>query len=255
MQKSNFQLLAEELNQEIQDLDREIKIRRTLLEKAPGPSLSVEAIPAWTGTPDILPTNSGFIAGTYGMNADTVVRNPNVLAATKGKITPDADPRVKRYKPAYSNNLATMMGLGIDDASFNRAKEFIKQYGDPNQVDRFEDTDDPEQSSSLSWKKLNNAVSRYQSQKVKDALSRNHLFRGPNGSNYEQALPDTYQRFVLGKKAQKAVEDVVGAISGKEPKARGKQVKSFLNRIKGTQSQRMNDRWSQPADQAGKFKK
>jgi hypothetical protein len=255
MQKSNFQLLAEELNQEIQDLDREIKIRRTLLEKAPGAEVGKEGIAPYPSNPNVVPTNAGFIAGTYGVNADAIVQNPNVLAATKGRITPDADTRVRRYKPAYSNNLATMMGLGIDDASFNRAKEFIKQYGDPADPDGVAETDDPEESKALSWKKLNHAVSRYQSQKVKDALSRNHLFRGPNGSNYEQALPDTYQRFVLGKKAQKSVEDVVGAISGKEPKARGRQVKSYLNKIKGTQSQRMNDLWSQPADQAGKFKK
>jgi hypothetical protein len=254
MQKSNFQLLAEELDQEIKDLDREIKIRRTLLEKAPGPSLGgIEAVPPWTGTPDILPTNSGFIAGTYGMNADTVVQNPNVLAAVRGRITPDADRMVRGYKPAYSNNLATMMGLGIDDVSFNRAKEFIRQYGDPADVDGVAETDDPEESKALSWKKLNHAVSRFNSLKIKEKLNQNHLFRGPNGSNYEQALPDTYQRFVLGKRTQKAVEDTVQNILGKPSK--GKQVMGYLNKIKGVQSQRMNDIWSAPADQTGKFKK
>lgn len=252
MQKSNYQLLAEELTNEINQLGREIHIRRHLLEAAPSPTPSAEGTPPYPSNPNVVPDNAGFIAGTYGVNADAIVQNPNVLAAVKGKITPDADPRVRRFKPYTSNNLATMMGLGIDDVSFSRAKEFIRQYGDPNDVDGVAETDDPEESKALSWKKLNHAVSRYNSMKVKDELSRNHLFRGLNGSNYEQALPDTYQRFTVGKKAQKTVKDTVENILGKPSK--GKQVMGYLSKIQGAQAQRMNDIWNGNPDQSNKIK-
>ena len=258
MQKSNFQLLAEELTNEINQLDREIRIRRHLLEAAPGPTPVPDGgkVPPYPANPNVVPTNAGFIAGTYGVNADTIVQNPNVLAGVKGRITLDADPRVIKFKPYTSNNLATMMGLGIDDASFGRAKEFIKQYGDPNDVDGVAETDDPEESKALSWKKLNHAVSRFTTMKVKDQLNRNHLFRGPNGSNYEQALPDTYNLYSLGKKAQRVVKDTVDAINGKAPKSsqKGKQVQNYISRITGPQSDRMSAMWSQNADQSNRIK-
>lgn len=254
MQKSNFQLLAEELTEEIKQLNREVNIRRSLLEKAPTPVPTPEGgkIPNFPSNPNIVPANIGAVAGTYGVNADTIVQNKNVLDAVKGKIFPGADPRIVKFKPYTSNNLATMMGLGIDDASFNRAKEFIRQYGDPNDVDGVAETDDPEQSTALSWKKLNHAVSRYNSMKTKDQLTKNHLFRGSNSSNYEQALPDTYQRFFLGKNARKTVEDTVQNILGKPSK--GKQVMGYLNKINGVQTQRMNDIWNQNPDLSGKIK-
>lgn len=254
MNKSNFQMLSEELEQEVSNLVKEVRVRKQLLEKAPGATPGTESLPPFPSDPNVVPANAGFIAGTYGVNADTIVQNPNVLAGVKGRITPDADSRVRRFKPYTSNNLATMMGLGIDDASFSRAKEFIRQYGDPNDVDGVAETDDPEESTALSWKKLNHAVSRYNSMKVKDELNRNHLFRGPNGSNYDQALPDTYQRFNLGKKAQKTVEDTVTHILGKPTKSKGKDVSGYVRKLSEDQKARMGNIWSQGPDQSGKIR-
>ena len=203
--------------------------------------------------------NTGGIAGLAVANAANplaVVLNPNVLSAVKGKRFADSDRRVVKYRPPQSSNLATMMGLGIDQNTFNRAKEFINQYF-PNTDSDFtnvSDRDDPEQSTSLSWQKLNAAVSNYNSQNVKDMLTKNNLFRGTNQSNYEQGMSDQYQRFNLGKRAQKAVEDTVTNILGKPSRFRGKNVSGYIRQLSQGQKNRMANTWSQNPDQSGKIK-
>lgn len=254
MNKSNFQMLSEELEQEVSNLVKEVKIRRQLLEKAPGATPGAESLPPFPSNPNVVPANAGFIAGTYGVNADTVVQNPNVLAAVKGVVTRDADRRVARYKPYYSDNLATMMGFGIDSASFQKAKEFISMYSPDEMEGTVAEKDDPEESTALDWKKLNRAVSNYNSQRVKDELIKGNLFRGDKTNPYEQGVADTYQRFYLGKKAQKAVEDTVTNILGKPSRSRGKDVSGYIRQLSQGQKDRMANTWSQNPDQSGKIK-
>lgn len=254
MNKSNFQMLSEELEQEVSNLVKEVKIRKQLLEKAPGPTVGDEGIPPYPSNPNVVPTNAGYIAGTYGVNADTIVQNPNVLASVKGVITRDADRRVARYKPYYSDNLATMMGFGIDQASFQRAKEFINMYSQDEADGSVPEKDDPEQSTALDWKKLNRAVSNYNSQRVKDELIKSNLFRGDKTNPYEQGVADTYQRFYLGKKAQKAVEDTVTNILGKPGRSKGKDVAGYVRKLSQDQQARMQNIWSQGPDQSGKIR-
>lgn len=253
MNKSNFQMLSEELEQEVSNLVKEVKIRRQLLEKAPGPDFGkVDYATVY----DADAINDGGLAGLAvgpAANPLAVVMNPAVLAATKGKITPDVDSKVAKYKPYYSTNLATMMGLGIDSATFNRAKEFIAMYSNDGEYETVASTDDPEQSTALDWKKLNRAVSNYNSQKVKDELIKSNLFRGDKTNPYEQGVADTYQRFYLGKKAQKAVEDTVKNILGKPTRSKGKDVAGYVKKLSQDQKARMGNIWSQNPDQSGKI--
>lgn len=253
MNKSNFQLLAEELENEIAELTKEVRIRQQLLEKAPPLVPSFD----YLSTIDSTSPNKGTIAG-FGVgaaaNQAAIVLNPNVLAAAKGRILADADPRVVKYKPYYSNNIGNMMGFGLDQKSFERARDFIKQYSPPDGGGVVE-KDDPEESVALDWKKLNNAVSNYNSQKVKDVLSRNHLFKGDAAtSNYEQGLSDQYQVFTLGKRAKKAVDDTVNHILGKPKKSKGKQVSGYVRKMSESQEKSFNDRWTQNPDPANIIK-
>ena len=252
MQKSNFQILAEDLEQEVINLKKEISVKKQLLEKAPTPDFGKIDYSA-----DYNPVqpNTGGIAGLAigaAANPAAVVLNPNVLAAAKGRILADTDPRVVKYQPPSTNNLATMMGFGIDDASFARARDFINQYA-PSDGGMAE-KDDPEQSVALDWKRLNNAVSNYNSQKVKEKLIQNNLFRGDTTNPYEQGVSDQYQRFVLGKKAQKTVEDTVTNILGKPTKSKGKEVTAIVRSLSQAQQNRLGNMWSANPDQSGKIK-
>lgn len=252
MNKSNFQLLAEDLEQEVVHLAKELQSKKNLIEAAPQPVPSQESLPPYPSNPNVVPPNQGFVAGTYGVNADTVVQNPNVLASVRGQITKDSDPRVVKYKPYYSDNLATMMGFGIDKASFDRAKTFINQYAPPD--GGVVEKDDPEQSTALDWKRLNNAVSNYNSQRTKDKLAQNHLFRGPATSNYEQGVSDQYQRFDLTKRAKKVADETANEIlTGKSSRAKGKDVAGYIRELSQGQKERMGNIWSQNPDQSGKI--
>lgn len=252
MNKSNFQMLSEELEQEVSNLVKEVKIRRQLLEKAPGPDFGkVDYATAY----DADAINDGGLAGLAvgsAANPLAVVMNPAVLAATKGKITPDVDSKVAKYKPYYSTNLATMMGLGIDSATFKRAAEFMNMY---SPVDGgMAEKDDPEQSTALDWKRLNHAVSNHLSQKTKDKLTQSYLFRGPITSNYEQAVSDAYQRFDLTKRARKVADETAQEIlSGKTNRSKGKDVSGYIRQLSQGQQDRMANTWSQNPDQSGKI--
>jgi len=145
-----------------------------------------------------------------------------------------------------------MMGLGIDQSTFQRAKEFMNMYSpvDGGVVEK----DDPEQSTALDWKRLNQAVSIHNSQRIKETLAKNHVFSGNATDPYSQGVPDTYQRFVLGKKAQKAAEEAASHILGKPTKSKGKEVSGYVRQLSQAQKERMGSMWSQGSDQSGKIK-
>ena len=255
MNKSNFQILAEELEQEVSTLAKEFRVKKQLLEASPAPDFGKQDYAvSYLNADDI---NLGGVAGLAVGNAANplaVVLNPAVLAATKGKITPDVDPRVIKYKPYYSTNLATMMGLGLDINTFNRAKEFINMYGGDGEYETVASTDDPEQSTALDWKKLNHAVSNYNSQRVKDELIKSNLFRGDKKNPYEQGVADTYQRFDLTKRARKVANETAQEIlTGKISKSRGKEVSAYIRQLSQGQKDRMASSWSQNPDQSGKI--
>lgn len=248
-------MLSEELEQEVSSLAKEIRIKKQLLEAAPNPGFGGKT--DYSTVYNVLQPNVGAIAG-FGVgaaaNPSAVVMNPAVLAAAKGRILPDVDSRIVKYQPYYSTNLATMMGLGIDTNTFNRAKEFINMYGDDGGYETVASTDDPEQSTALDWKKLNHAVSNHLSQRTKDKLTQNHLFRGPITSNYEQGVSDAYQRFDLTKRARKVADETAQEIlSGKTNRLKGKEVGAYIRQLSQGQQNRMANTWSQNPDQSGKI--
>jgi hypothetical protein len=252
MQKSNFQILAEELEKDIVKLAKEVNFRKQLLEKAPNPSPGKID---YTADYNPVQPNIGAVAGLgvgAAANPSAVVLNPNVLAAAKGRILADADPRVVKYQPYTANNIGSMMGFGLDDASFNRAKEFVGQYGDNN--GGVAEKDDPEETVALDWKRLNNAVSNYNSQRVKEKLIQNNLFRGDTKNPYEQGVNDQYQVFTLGKRSRKAVDDTVNHILGTPKKSKGKEVNAYVRTLSQGQKDRLGNMWSQNPDQSGKIK-
>lgn len=254
MQKSNFQLLAEELEKEVINLAKDLRVKKQLLEAAPAPGFGGKT--DYATAYNVEAPNVGDIAG-FGVgaaaNPSAIVMNPAVLSAAKGKIVPDVDPRIVKYQPYYSNNLATMMGLGIDSATFARAAEFMNMY---SPVDGgMAEKDDPEQSVALDWKRLNHAVSNHLSQRTKDKLTQNHLFRGPVTSNYEQGVSDAYQRFDLTKRARKVADETAQEIlTGKINRSKGKDVAGYVRQLSQGQKQRMGNIWSQNPDQSGKIK-
>lgn len=233
MNKSNFQLLAEELEQEINILSKEITMKKRMLtEKAPGPTPSAEGIPPFPSNPNVVPANAGFIAGTYGVNGDVVAKNPNVISAgKKGRgfrdPTPGSDPRTAPYKPHYSNNFGSMLGFGVDDNTFSRTRDFIKQYNITS--DALADTDDPAEEVSVSWQKLNNAVSNYNAQRIKDELVKAGLFRQANNqAAFPNALGDQYNVFIPDLALRKKLEDHAKEVMGL---SRGREVNSKLAQI------------------------
>lgn len=246
-------MLSEELEQEVKGLLNKVCTKKQLLEKAPGPDFGKID---YATTYDVDAINDGGVAGLAvgpAANPLAIVMNPALISAAKGKILPDADPRVVKYKPYYSNNLATMMGLGIDQATFQRAREFMNMYSPTD--GGLAEKDDPEQSIVLDWKRLNNAVSNHLSQRTKDKLAQNHLFRGTSNSNYEQAFSDAYQRFDLTKRAKKVADQTAAEIlTGKINKSKGKDVSGYVRKLSQDQKARMGNIWSQGPDQSGKIK-
>jgi hypothetical protein len=255
MNKSNFQILSEELEQEVSNLLKESKIKQELLEKSIDPSVSAFE---YVDTINPIAPNTGNISGFAvgpAANIGAVVVNPNVLAAAKGKILPDADKRASltKFKPLTSNNLATMMGFGVDDVTFQRAKDFIKMYH-PDHNSTVAEKDDPEQDVTVDWKELNRAVSHFNSVKIKSVLSQSGLFNGSATNPYTPGLSSEYQNFNVNDNAQRIVANTISHILGKLPPFKGNQISGYVRKLSQNQKRRMEDTWNREPDQSGKIK-
>lgn len=201
------------------------------------------------GSPPILPTptpgdsyvadtdnvNIGKIAGLAvgdAANPLAVIQNPNVVYAflkDKGvidKVPYDVDSEIVSYKPHYSNNLGAMMGLGLDDKKFQELKDLVSDDNDEgsddsddDEIERFAETDDPEQSDYLSWQELNKAVSNYFFQNTKNLLKNNYLFNGGSKDQYQQSLSPEYDLNSKNKtNASKIIQQTALNIMGKDIK-------------------------------------
>lgn len=258
MNKSQYQILSEELEKEVLNLSKELKIKKQLMEASPPPGQidfgKIDYVTAY----DAEDINTGGIAGLAvadAANPLAVVLNPNVLAAAKGKILPDADKRASltKFRPLTSNNLATMMGFGVDNATFQRAKDFIRMYH-PDHNNTVAEKDDPEQEIAVDWKELNRAVSHFNSLNVKNVLSQNGLFNGPATNPYNPGLSPEYQNFNVNDRAQRTVANTISHILGKPPIFKGNQISGYVRKLSQNQKRRMEDTWSQSPDQSGKIK-
>jgi hypothetical protein len=228
MDKSIFQNLSESLEKEIFFLKKEINHKISLLEAAPtggGEKLP----PTLTVGDPIVPSNQGFVAGLYGSNADTVVQNPNVISAVRKEKQQDkgvrADRAVAPYKP-LTNNIGMGMGFGQDDWTFNQTKNFINQHAEIDDI--IAQTDDPEQTTYLSWKQVNNAVGNYTGKTLKGILNNWGLVTNAGMKAYDDGVGDKYSVYIPDLALRKKVEDIAHNMMGK-PK--GAQVNLKLAQI------------------------
>jgi|LakMenEpi03Aug12_release.lakeMendotaPanAssembly.Ray.scaffolds.fasta_scaffold116886_5 hypothetical protein len=219
-QESSYKILSEELEIEIFKLKKLIEQKQELLEEVVGGLIEPAEKTQTTSSGKVPVPNTGGVAGTYsyldiGGASDAMSWNSGAAAsALKGQgkpgIVPGTDIRVVPNKPHYTNNIGSGMGFGVDDGTFARARNFIAQYSDS-----IPETDDPEQDVKIGWKNLNQAVSNYVSQNLKQSLAQAGLFAGQDmAAPYQQGLPDAYSRYVpdlaLNKKLQDNVDKVMG---------------------------------------------
>jgi hypothetical protein len=219
-QESSYKILSEELEIEIFKLKKLIEQKQELLEEVVGGLIEPAEKTQTTSSGKVPVPNTGGVAGTYsyldiGGASDAMSWNSGAAASalkSQGKpgIVPGTDIRVVPNKPHYTNNIGSGMGFGVDDGTFARARNFIAQYSDS-----IPETDDPEQDVKIGWKNLNQAVSNYVSQNLKQSLAQAGLFAGQDmAAPYQQGLPDAYSRYVpdlaLNKKLQDNVDKVMG---------------------------------------------
>jgi hypothetical protein len=219
-QESSYKILSEELEIEIFKLKKLIEQKQELLEEVLDGFFEPTEKTQTTSSGKVPVPNTGGVAGTFsyldiGGASDAMSWNSGAAAsALKGQgkpgIVTGTDIRVVPNKPHYTNNIGAGMGFGVDDATFARARDFIAQYSDS-----IPETDDPEQDVKIGWKNLNQAVSNYVSQNLKQSLAQAGLFAGQDmAATYQQGLPDAYSRYVpdlaLNKKLQDNVDKVMG---------------------------------------------
>jgi hypothetical protein len=226
--ESPYKLLAEELEVEVFKLKKLLEQKQELLEGGGGVFTPTEKTQTATSGKVPVP-NAGGVAGTYsysdiGGGSDAMSWNKGIVAATlkgQGKpgMIPGTDTKVVPYKPHYSNNLGVGMGFGLDDATFERAKQFIGQYSG-----MVPEKDDPEQDVEIGWKNLNKAASNYVAQDLKQRLSKLGLFNNQDmTANFQNALPDQYSLqtpdVVFGKKLKDQIEKLKGSKTKSSNKA------------------------------------
>ena len=230
-QESSYKILSEELEIEIFKLKKLIEQKQELLEGG-GESIFRSEKTQTTSSGKTPVPNSGGVAGTFSYNdiggaSDAMSWNSGAAAsALKGQgkpgIVPGTDIRVVPNKPHYTNNIGSGMGFGVDDATFARARDFIAQYSD-----NIPETDDPEQDVKIGWKNLNQAVSNYVSQNLKQSLAQAGLFAGQDmTAPYQQGLPDAYSRYVPDLAFNKKLQDTVDKVMG--TKSKGSEVAKKL---------------------------
>lgn len=252
--KSNFQLLAENLSDEIKNLKREISFKKFLLEYSGIPNVD-GMVDEYATTQAGALSNTGKIAGLgvgAAANASAIVANPRVVVQSlslKGAepfviSEPNIQGGIRTGKPIVQN-LGFGMGLGYDQQTFNNTLNFIRQYSTVDSAMSDAETDDPEQSTYINWKTMNSAVHNYQSQRIKDQLARAGMFNGSITDPYSQGLADTYNlNLMLPGKLRKVVDDTANSILGKQT-SKGKQVNGYVRNLSRGEFDRFANTWSQ----------
>jgi hypothetical protein len=241
--ESSYKILSEELEVEIFKLKKLIEQKQELLEGGGGVFTPTEKTQTASSGKVPVP-NSGGVAGTFsysdiGGASDAMSWNSGAAASVlkgQGKpgIVPGTDIRVVPNKPHYTNNIGAGMGFGVDDATFARARDFISQYSD-----NIPETDDPEQDVKIGWKNLNQAVSNYVSQNLKQSLAQAGLFAGQDmTAPYQQGLPDVYSRYVPDLAFNKKLQDQVAKVTG--VKSKGSDV---TNKLKMATREKLLNNW------------
>lgn len=238
----SYKILAEELYEEIISLQNQIDEKLTLLEAPtppPKPTPGPDADPYAIDNPNTVPPNNGYIAGIAGVNADAVIANPTVIAqnselATKVGIRPTVSPTQINYgtqvKPHYTDNIGLGLGIGMPQDHFEASKEFVSKYG--KNISILTQKNDPQQTSYISWKNMNNAVSNYRDQAIKTQLNNWGLYGDMDFTqNYPSALSDRYNVNVADLAMRKKLKTTENSIAGTPPKARGGAVNKKISNI------------------------
>lgn len=247
--KTNYTILNEKLEREIQALKNEIQNQIMLSEVSAGNiGLADGGIdPAFDGGAAASGQNKGYISGIQGANSDMIVANPTVIAQTaardegqKGKVSKAVEKAgtfgfekgVK--KPIMTNNIGLGMGIGLGDREFAATKEFIDKYGKNFKLDPQQQYD-PNEIGYLSWKAVNDAVFNRESQKVQQSLQTWGLYDPNETGAYPSALGNEYNdefgvkdpSVAFAKKLKKTKD----SISGKPTKEKGKSVNGRINKV------------------------
>lgn len=243
--KSYFQQLSENLQEEVNQL------KKLILEKSAfQPPTEID----YPATYDPNNPNKGGYAGLgvgAAANPTMIVANPKVIAQNIGlgtmldKVVGDSFTKTNLPTTVpLASNVGYGLGLGYDKNTFTNTAKFVNQFG--SQVLDDSQLDDPEQSRYINWKRMNDAVQNYHSQRVKQNLSKGYLFKGDvSRDGYEQGIPDTYNRNVfIPKNVKKVVDDTTNAILGKNKSFKGKNVSGYVKNMSGPEFQRFQNTWS-----------
>lgn len=252
--QSNYQLLAENLATDINDLQKRINFKKYLLEYAAGniPQLGDDYA---TSAEEAL-SNSGKYAGLgvgAAANPSAVVANPRVVVQSLG--LKGAEPFVIgkpnitggiTTKEPITRNIGFGMGFGYDDNTFKATVDFVNRYASTENTMGDAETDDPEQATYLNWRRMNSAVHNYQSQRIKDQLTRAGIFNGNVTDPYAEGLSDKYNlNLYLPRGLRKIVDDTANSILGKAGSSKGKQVNGYVRNLSRGEFNRFANTWSQ----------
>lgn len=235
----SYKILAEELYEEIISLQNQIDEKLTLLEGTgidpPKPTPGPDGDPYAINNPDSVPDNDGYVAGLGGVNADTIVANPVIIALnSKADIKPtqiqtQISPKAP-IKPHYSDNIGLGMGIGMPQDHFEASKEFLSKYG--KNISIITQQNDPEEKTYISWKNMNNAVANYRDQAIKTQLNNWGLYGDMDFTqNYPTALSDRYNVNVADLAMRKKLKTTENSIAGTPPKAKGGAVNKKVSNI------------------------
>jgi hypothetical protein len=248
--KTQYTLLNEKLEREIQTLKNEIQNQVMLSEVSSGNIGNVETgiDSTYDGGKAGSLQNRGYISGLQGANSDAIVANPTVIAQTvardeliAGKISAKTIEKAGTFgfekgvkKPILTNNIGLGMGLGLGDKEFSATKEFVDKYAKNFKLDN-EQQYDPNEIGYLSWKAVNDAVSNREAQKLQQSLQTWGLYNPTEDGAYPTALGNQYNDefgikdpSVAFAKKLKKTED---SISGKPIKEKGKSVNGRINKV------------------------
>lgn len=252
--KSNFQLLAENLSDDIKNLKKEISFKKYLLEYSSIGNID-GMVDEYATTQSGALSNSGKVAGLGvgdAANASAIVANPRVVVqslALKGAepfviSQPNIRGGFETAKP-ITQNIGFGMGLGYDPQTFTNTVNFVRQYSTIDSAMNDAETDDPEQATYLNWQRMNSAVHNYQSQKIKDQLTRAGMFNGSITDPYSQGLSDAYNlNLMLPGKLRRVVDDTSKSILGQQP-LKGKNVSGYVRNLSRGEFNRFANTWSQ----------
>ena len=232
---SQYKILNEKLEKDINELKLKIELQKHLIESAAG-GMGVDGggiDPAYNGALASSQQNKGYVTGLAGGNSDAIIANPVVVAQNAQKWsqkTPGQNFGAFGFetgpqKPVMTNNIGFGMGLGYDDNQFAAARDFVNKYSKDKQPQLT--SNDPNEIGYISWQTVNNAVFNRETEKIQAELQRWGLYNPATG-NIPNALGDAYNTQNVDVAFAKKLKQAEETISGKQ---KGKSVNNKVSKI------------------------